>query len=235
GMGFVHDTLNRAIFATSGGSQSISSLVTMPFSDLTYYKANINAVQYFPIAKDLTFMLKGDIGYGGAYGSTKGGLPFFENYYAGGPLSMRGFMANTLGPRDVPSLQALFAGQKPRPFGGSSKMVATAELLFPVPFLSENKSVRLGLFFDAGNVFDGGYNFSDLRFSTGLSAKWLSPFGALTFSIAQPLNNKSECYGHFPDAIPPYPFYNPYPGACVPGTEVSDQIQRFQFSFGQGF
>lgn len=229
GMGYVHDTLNRAVFATKGGSQSISVLGTLPFSDLTYYKASINAVQYIPIAKDLTMLLKGDVGYGGGYGSTHG-LPFFENYYAGGPLSVRGWMANTLGPRDIPSLQALLAGQQPRPFGGSSKIVGTAELLFPVPFMTDNKSVRLGLFFDAGNVFSGSYDFSQMRYSTGLSAKWLSPFGALTFSVAQPLNSKTECYG----SIPPTQVGNTIL-TCAPGTEVADQVQRFQFSFGQGF
>ena len=229
GAGFVHDTLNRAVFATKGGSQSISILGTMPFSTLTYYKASINAVQYFPIAKDLTLLLKGDVAYGNGYGSTSG-LPFFENYYAGGPLSVRGFMANTLGPRAIPSAQALQAGQTPRPFGGSSKLVGTAELLFPVPFMSENKSVRLGVFFDVGNVFDGTPDLGKLRYSTGLSAKWLSPFGALTFSVAQPLNAKTdECYGYLP--------LDPLSGPkkCIPGASVSDQVQRFQFSFGQGF
>jgi outer membrane protein insertion porin family len=229
GMGFVHDTLNRAVFATKGGSQSVSILATMPFSNLTYYKASVNAVQYFPLAKDLTLLLKGDVAYGNGYGSTSG-LPFFENYYAGGPLSVRGWMANTLGPRASPSLQALLAGQTPRPFGGSSKLVGTAELLFPVPFMTENKSVRLGLFFDVGNVFDGSPNLSQLRYSTGISAKWLSPFGALTFSIAQPLNAKTQCYGTIPIIS----------ASCIPyggiqGYPVGDQVQRFQFSFGQGF
>jgi len=202
-VGWTHDTLNRAIFANQGGFQTISALASMPFSDLSYYKASIRAQHYFPIAKDLTFMLNGEVAYGDGYGSTKD-LPFYENYYAGGPQSVRGFMANTLGPRDHPP-----AGFTPRAFGGSRKLVGTAELLFPVPFLKEDlsKSVRLGAFFDAGNVFANSYDLGELRYSTGLSAKWLSPFGALTFSVAQPLNDKT----------PP------------------DQVQRFQFSFGSGF
>lgn len=227
GMGFVHDTLNRAVFATEGGSQSLSALATLPFSNLTYYKASASAVQYFPIAKDLTFMMKGEIAYGGAYGDTKGGLPFFEHYFAGGPLSVRGFMANTLGPRDTPNaIAAALTGIYPRPFGGASKLVGTAELLFPVPFMSDNKSIRLGAFFDAGNVFANSYDLGQLRYSTGLSARWLSPFGALTFSVAQPLNAKTECYGN---NITTY-------GQCgFTGTPIADQVQRFQFSFGQGF
>jgi len=226
GLGYVHDTLNRAVFATQGGSQTVSVLASLPFSDLTYYKASVNVVQYFPIAKDLTLLLKGDVGYGGAYGSTQGGLPFFDHYFAGGPLSVRGFMANTLGPRDTPNPKS---GYYPRPFGGSSKLVGTAELLFPVPFMADNKSIRLGVFFDAGNVFANSFDLSQLRYSTGLSAKWLSPFGALSFSIAQPLNAQTDCYGVSPLVN------TACPNHVGPGTPIADQVQRFQFSFGQGF
>jgi outer membrane protein insertion porin family len=206
-LGFVHDTLNRALFANKGGMQSVSVLAAVPFSDLTFYKASIRAQQYFPLAKDLTLMLNGEAAYGDGYGSTKD-LPFFENYYAGGPQSIRGWMANTLGPKD----------SNGRAFGGSRKLVGTAELLFPVPFLSEDlsKSVRIGTFFDAGNVFENSYDIGNLKYSAGISARWLSPFGALVFSVAQPLNSGTE---------------NRVGG----GDPVKDQIQRFQFSFGQGF
>lgn len=197
-VGWTHDTLNRAIFPDHGGMQTVSALVSMPFSDLTYYKASIRAQHYFPIAKDLTFMLNGEVAYGDGYSSTDD-LPFYQNYFAGGPNSVRGFQPNTLGPRD----------SNGRVIGGSRKLVGTAEMLFPVPFLKEDisKSVRLGAFFDVGSVFANSYDLGDLRYSTGLSAKWLSPFGALTFSVAQPLNAE----------------------------EPPDQIQRFQFSFGSGF
>ena len=195
-IGWTHDTLNRAIFPTRGGMERVLALGAIPGSELTFYKASIRAQHYFPIAKDLTLMLDGEIAYGDGYGSTDD-LPFFNNYYAGGPQSVRGFMANTLGPRDSNN----------RAFGGSKKLVGTAELFFPVPFLEDNKNFRLGAFFDVGNVFVDNYDLGELRYSTGLSAKWLSPFGALVFSIAQPLNAED----------PP------------------DQLQRFQFSFGSGF
>ena len=79
------------------------------------------------------------------------------------------------------------------------------------------------------NVFAGNFNLGQMRFSTGLSAKWLSPFGALTFSIAEPLNAKTQCYGVNT------PSYNPPTSGCASGEPVADQVQRFQFSFGQGF
>jgi outer membrane protein insertion porin family len=92
--------------------------------------------------------------------------------------------------------------------------------------MTDNKSVRLGLFFDVGNVFDTSYNLDDLRYSAGLSAKWLSPFGGLAFSIAYPINSKTDCYGSLP--------INSGNG-CSVGTPVKDQTQVFQFTFGQGF
>jgi outer membrane protein insertion porin family len=193
--GLTHDTLNRALLPTQGGAQRISLLASAPFSDLNYYKASLKLQQYFPLARDLTFLMEGEIAYGDGYGKTKQ-LPFFENYFAGGPQSVRGFQPNTLGPRDSRNL----------PFGGSSKLAGTAELFFPVPFMQESKSIRLGTFIDAGNVFDGSYDWGRIRYSTGLSARWLSPFGALTFSIAQPINASGN-----------------------------DKVQHFQFSFGSGF
>jgi outer membrane protein insertion porin family len=201
-VGWAHDTLNRAIFPTKGGAQRLSLLGSMPFSDLNYYKASYKLQQYFPIAKDLTFMLEGEIAYGDGYGDTEK-LPFFEHYFAGGPQSVRGFQPNTLGPRTRPNNQGLGGND---PFGGSSKLVGTAELFFPVPFMQDSKNLRLGTFLDAGNVFDGTYDFGEIRYSAGLSAKWLSPFGALAFSVAQPLNASGR-----------------------------DEIQNFQFSFGSGF
>ncbi len=194
-LGYTYDTLNRAIFATEGGAHQLSTLISMPFSNLEYYKASYRARQYFPLAKDLTLLLGGEIAYGGSYGGT-GGFPFFENYFAGGPNSVRGFLQNSLGPRGSTNL----------PIGGNSKLIGSIELQMPVPLIKESRNIRVGPFFDAGNVFNGGYDFGEIRYSAGIAARWLSPFGALMFSVGQPLNSKQ-----------------------------GDRIQNFQFNFGSGF
>lgn len=206
-LGWSNDTLNRAVFATEGGRKSLSALITMPGIDLEYYKISYQQQQYFPLAKDLVLFLHGEFAYGDGYAGTDG-LPFFEHYFAGGVRSVRGFEDNTLGPRDertreVSGDEVVIPGD---PFGGDSKIVGGAEVFFPVPFLKDNKSIRLGAFFDFGNVFDEGVDLGDLRYSFGLSAQWLSPFGALTVSVAQPLNEGD-----------------------------GDEVQNFQFSFGSGF
>ncbi|MGR8933541.1 MAG: outer membrane protein assembly factor BamA [Gammaproteobacteria bacterium] len=193
-VGFTHDSLNRALFPTSGGQQRISALAAVPGSDLTYYKLSLKEQHYFPLAKDLVLKLFAEGDYGNGYGSTNG-LPFFENFYGGGVNGVRGFQDNTLGPRDSNN----------NPIGGSTKIVGSAELLFPVPFLSDLESVRLGTFLDAGTVSDG-LNFNYARYSAGISGRWLSPFGALSVSAAVPFNSSGN-----------------------------DDTQAFQFNFGQGF
>ena len=194
-IGWSHNTVNSAIFPTSGRQQRLSASATVPGSDITYFKLGYKHQEYFPIAKDMTFRVKGEIAYGDGYGDTKN-LPFFQNFYAGGVQTIRGFNDNTVGPKD----------SQGRPWGGSTKVLANAELLFPVPFFEDNQSMRLGTFVDAGMVSDGGFDTEYLRFSFGLSGTWLSPFGAITVSTAMPMN-----------------------------TQDNDDIKMFQFSMGSNF
>lgn len=194
GAGWTHDTLNRAIFATDGMQQRFSALATVPGSDLNYFKIGYKHQNFFPLASDFTFRIMGEVAYGGVYAG-EGGFPFFENYFGGGANSVRGFRDNTLGPRDSDG----------RPFGGSAKVLGKAELFFPVPFLADVKSVRMGSFVDTGTVSDS-LKIEGLRYSAGISGEWLSPFGAISVSVAQPFNAGPE-----------------------------DHVQNFQFTFGSGF
>jgi len=204
-VGWTHDTLNRAIFPNKGQQQRFSALATVPGSDLEYYKIGYKHQLYFPLAKDFTFRLQGEVGYGDGYGDT-GDLPFFENYFGGGTGSIRGYRNNTVGPRDTPY---------GNPLGGSSKIIGNAEMFFPVPFMPETKSVRLGTFMDAGAI-NNSFKVDNLKYSVGVSGEWLSPFGALSVSAALPLNAKSTT-------------------TAADGTITGDQKQMFQFNFGQNF
>jgi len=210
-IGWTHDTLNRAIFPNKGGQQRLSALATVPGSDLEYYKIGYKHQIYLPLAKDFTFRLHGEVAYGDGYGKT-GDLPFFENYFGGGTGSVRGFKNNTLGPRDTHASSPGFQGY---PFGGSTKIIGNAELFFPVPFMPETKSVRLGTFFDAGRI-DNTLGVNDMKYAAGISGEWMSPFGALSVSAALPLNA------------------NPLT-TSADGTTTGDQKQMFQFNFGQNF
>ena len=196
-VGFRYDTRNNAILPDKGTYHRIGSEVVLPGSDVEYYKLVYETKWFTDIYEDYILTLGADFGYGDAYGDTSE-LPFFENFYAGGPRSIRGYKENTIGPRD----------NTRRAIGGSTKIIGNAELILPVPFLEDFKQARISGFFDAGNVYgpDEDIEFDDIRYSTGISAIWVSPFGAISASYAVPLAEKS-----------------------------TDQTQHFQFTFGTTF
>lgn len=177
GLNWSHNTIDRAIFPTSGGVQRLSGSIAVPGLDLQYYKVEYRQRHYFPLARDLVLSLNGQVAIGDGYGSTND-LPIFENYYTGGVQSVRGFDDNTLGPRD----------NRNDPLGGNRKIQGSAELIFPIPFFAEQKSLRLSAFADVGNVYNDKFELGELRYSAGLALKWLSPFGALSLSVAVPFN-----------------------------------------------
>jgi outer membrane protein insertion porin family len=195
---WAHDTRNRAIFPDRGGLQRIGLELAVPGSDLEYYKLDYRHLRYFPLTDTLTLSLNGELGWGDGFGELET-LPFFENYFAGGVRSVRGYEDNSLGPRDTTATD---------PVGGSFRTVGNVELLFPVPFADDVRSVQLSAFFDVGNVFRDVNDFqvADLRASVGLAAIWMSPVGPLAVSFAQPINDQS-----------------------------GDQTQFFQFTLGAGF
>ncbi|KAB7627966.1 outer membrane protein assembly factor BamA [Alkalilimnicola sp. S0819] len=179
------DTRNRAIFPTRGGVQKLGAEVTVPGSDLEFYKLSYSNKRYFPLLDSLTLSVEGAIGYGNGYGDTRE-LPFFENFYAGGMTTVRGYKGSSLGPRD----------EDGDPTGGNVRVVGRAELIFPVPF-TDLPSVRMAAFVDGGNVYDtepdaftsdGDIDLSRMRYASGLALTWISPLGALTVSLAQALN-----------------------------------------------
>lgn len=113
------------------------------------------------------------------------GLPFFENFYAGGTRSVRGFRDNTLGPRSEP-----IGGWEGQPLGGSLKTVGQVELIFPRLF--DSRAARVSAFLDFGNVYDGLDNFDagEMRASAGVALLWRAPVGPISISYAFPLRQK---------------------------------------------
>ncbi|HEY9050880.1 MAG TPA: outer membrane protein assembly factor BamA [Gammaproteobacteria bacterium] len=189
---YTHDTRNRTVFANQGSSQSVILDMTAPGSDLEYYKLTYRTKFYFPIVDEWTLMLKTDIAYGDGYGDNES-LPFYERFYAGGLRTVRGFDSNSLGPRDI-CVPPDTCTNDPR--GGDLRTVASAEFIFPVPFMEKPpRSVRFSAFYDIGNVFlhdEDLYDFDkdELRSSIGVSFVWLAPIGPLQFSWARPVEKQ---------------------------------------------
>ena len=197
-------TLNRGIFADRGTSQSMAAEVSVPGSDLQFYKFIYNGERYFPITSNWTLRLRTELGFGGGYGDTPS-LPFYEHFYGGGFGSIRGFENSTLGPRSTPPLDSegnpvYFRDRNGDPFGGNLLVEATAELIFPMPFVDDNRQFRPAFFVDAGNVFNTncpkvsvncfGFDADNFRYSVGVGVSWLSGMGPLTFSFAKPFQTQ---------------------------------------------
>lgn len=179
-LGWTHDTRNKTVFASDGLMQGLSAEVTTPNSGLNFYKLSSNTKWLYPLSKQLTGSLEGEIAYSDSFNGTTD-VPFFEKYYAGGAHSVRGYRANTLGPKE-----------NTVNLGGNFRVTGTGELVFPPPFSPDSSAVRMSLFWDVGNVFadTSSYDSAELRQSAGVSLIWLSPVGPLSFSLSQPLNDK---------------------------------------------
>lgn len=192
--GWQRDTRDSVISPNTGGFTRLSTEIAG--GDLQYYRLAFQQSNYFRLTRLYTLLLRGDVGY--AHGLGQRPVPFFKAYYAGGPDSVRGYRPFSLGPRDLEGNST----------GGNIKVIGAAEFLFPMPGASAEQSLRLGAFIDAGQVYapDTQVRLGDLRYSTGLALQWLSPFGPLRLSVANPLNLRD-----------------------------GDQVQRLQFTFGTGF
>jgi outer membrane protein insertion porin family len=95
-------TLNRGRMATRGASQSVAFELSMPGSDLEFYKLTYRGELFYPITNNWTLRFRTELGYGDGYGDNEL-LPFYEHFFAGGFGSVRGFESNTLGPRSTPA------------------------------------------------------------------------------------------------------------------------------------
>ena len=220
-------TLNRGLFPTDGSSTAISLTATVPGSDINYSKLNFRQKYYQPINQNFVFGFNFDLGYLSPFGDTKE-TPFFQNFYAGGPRSLRGFESNTLGPRSTeapcyqfnyedgscPNLLDLDGdGVLDSPYynpyanseynkrvsiGGNIKVEGSFQLIFRLPFIEDQRSLRSAFFFDFGNVFSDNCkeyqincykpSIDDLRYSYGVGVTWITGFGPMSFAIARPTN-----------------------------------------------
>ena len=187
-LSWASDGKDSFFFPTKGTFQQASLEVAPPGGGLSYYRASYQLQHYVPLSSAFTLMLNGEAGIANGLGSS--GLPFFKNYYAGGVTSVRGYKAASLGPVYTDTT----TGMQYR-LGGNRRIVGNAELLWGLPGME--KSFRMGWFFDAGQVFGVDQNgqqekidLGQLRYSTGLSASWISPVGPLKFSFGRPLNKQ---------------------------------------------
>jgi len=214
-IGWARDDRDSALVPTKGRLQRANAEWGVG-SDMKYIKSSYQYQQYFPINKQYTLAVNGEVGYAKALGGQV--YPIFKNFYAGGLGSIRGFEQNSLGPRDSVTEAAL---------GGTKKAIFNMELSTPFPGAGNDRTLRLFSFLDVGNVFTDRSTQSDaqwkaqkmIRASVGLGISWISPLGPLRLAYAIPVKYQKD---EDLTSDPAKPVYG-------------DRIQRFQFQIGTSF
>jgi outer membrane protein insertion porin family len=186
-IGWVRDSRDSALAPTAGRLQRLNFETTLPAGDLRYWRTNALQQLYWPITREYTLALNGDVSYGRGFGGRS--YPLFKNYYAGGIGTVRGFYASSLGPSEQEMLRSGIVREVP--IGGQIRVVGSAELLFPLPGSGSDRSIRTFVFTDVGNVFaDAQFEFRELRVAAGVGVNWLSPIGPMKLSLGWPIRSQ---------------------------------------------
>ena len=215
--GWSTSTLNRGMLPTAGASQSLFLEATVPGSDLKFYRLDYDGQYFKGLWGDHVLRFHTRLGYAESYGSTSR-LPFYENYYAGGFDSVRGFRDGAMGPRSTyygygkdctrekcdPDRDFLH-------FGGNVLIEGGVEWIFPMPFVKDQRSIRSYAFWDVGNVFDTNCSkeqkarnesgcsikAGDLGSAAGLGLTWVTAMGPLSFSVGRPIKKPDNSKAQF--------------------------------------
>ena len=206
--GWSYDTRDSVVMPSRGQYQRVLTSVA-PFGDLKYYTLSYQYQHFLPVSKRVTLAFNTQFDYGKGYGGSS--YPFYNNYYAGGIGSVRGYDSGTIGPKETKNSGDTSSGAY-NYVGGNKRAITNLELQFPFPGMTKSKAARLFVFADAGGVWSD-YKSSayvagseGMRYSAGLGLLWASPIGPLKFSYGLPIKKKA-----------------------------GDQEQRFQFQIGTSF
>jgi outer membrane protein insertion porin family len=157
-VGWGRDARNSAILPTKGALTRAGFEIAG--GDLQYYRASANEQWFYPLSRTTTLQLTGELGY--VHGISGKPVPFFKNFYAGGPGSVRGYRSFSLGPQDAET----------NVLGGTRKIIGSAEVLFPMPGAQQDKSLRLTTFLDFGQVYGAKDKLSLGNCATPRASAW---------------------------------------------------------------
>lgn len=187
--GWSHVNFDRGIFPTEGFGQSINLQLGLPGGGQqeNFYKVNYVSHLYVPIGGGFIASLRGELGYGDGILGTNG-LPFYDNYYAGGigvQGNVRGYEGYSIGPKD----------SNDDTYGGNALADGTIALVIPTGISPD--TFRFTTFIDFGNVYnttgvETTTGSGPMRFSAGVQGEWRSPIGPLVLSLAVPLNAQPD-------------------------------------------
>jgi outer membrane protein insertion porin family len=194
-LGWSRDSRDSALVPTSGRYTRINA-DWAPLGDAQYLRINLQGQQYIPLTRQFTFGVNAEIGYGKGLGGRP--YPIFKNFFGGGLGTVRGFDQGSLGQVDVIGAY----------IGGNRRFNMNNELYLPVPGANADRTLRIFLYGDVGNVWGESekVTFESLRASVGAGVSWISPVGPLKLSYGYPVRK-----------------------------QPNDRIQRLQFQIGTAF
>lgn len=208
--GWTFNNLNHPYFPTAGLRFNVSGKLTLPGSNNQYYKIIVDGNYYLSLDQDADWILMTAI-YSGYAGSIyKKESPFYDNFYAGGINTIRGFKLNSIGPKAAyyccnkhdKSYATCSIKNSQDSIGGNTVNLFKTELIIPIVYFDKKYSdiTRISIFIDAGTVWDTfwkdtditraagimNYNISNnIRVSSGIALKWMSPVGPVIFSYSK--------------------------------------------------
>lgn len=207
------DLFNKSIFSLTGTFGKVDDFLnptrgfqihptaalsgTIFGSDVEYVKLSNELTGYLPLSEDIDLSGRLFIGRVWPLGRSKTALArgdsTFENrfddivFYAGGSSDLRGWHNQLVGDKTARRIQTdgsvayIF-----EPEGGTAKLGGNLELRTPFPGLSSDW--RAAVFLDAGQVRDGTFAPTKLRFGTGAGIRYQTPVGFIRLDLAFKLN-----------------------------------------------
>jgi outer membrane protein insertion porin family len=178
-VGWTRDERDSALVPNAGSYKRVNFDWTFA-GDTRYLRTNLQYQHYWPITRQFTFAVNGEIGYGKGLAGRP--YPVFKNFYGGGLGTVRAFDQGSLGPPDVTGAY----------IGGNRRLNLNSELYVPVPGAGNDRTLRVFGYFDIGNVWGESEKITadSLRASTGIGLSWISPVGPLKLSYGTPIRKR---------------------------------------------
>jgi len=154
-----------------------AEVATLPLgSEVDYFKLSGQSSFYISVFRQSTFVLSGRAGMARSFGRTEE-VPIQKRFFLGGRSTVRGYKEDTLGAR----------GGDGTPTGGDMMVNLNTELRVPL------RSGLIGaVFADAGSVWfaHDPVNGFDLRETSGLGLRYLTPVGPIGIDYAWKLDRR---------------------------------------------
>lgn len=193
---------NDAFYPTRGSVNRLSAEWATPYlgSDVHYLKLTGNTSWYFGLDRyykalwlrramqpidDTVIAFNFSTGWISSF-DQDGDIPINKRFFLGGINTIRGYNPTQVGPLDTENKDAI---------GGNFMFHSNFDLRFRLPY-----SFGLLVFFDAGNVYEqyDKFTFPDIRYSTGLGLRYITPVGPISADYGFALTRWHETdFGQF--------------------------------------